>query len=59
MREVMIYPLTWSVSYLWLMRSVLLLRDSSGEKGDDLPSHMVSLSPVADEISAIVVRELR
>ena len=28
-------------------------------KGDDLPSHMVSLSPVADEISAIVVRELR
>ena len=55
----MIYPLTWSVSHLWLMRSVLLLRESSGERGDDLPSHMVSLSPVADEISAIVVRELR
>ena len=55
----MIYPLTWSVSHLWLMRSVLLLWESSGEKGDDLPSHMVSLSPVADEISAIVVRELR
>ena len=41
------------------MRSVLLLWESSGEKGDDLPSHMVSLSPVADEVSAIVVRELR
>ena len=59
MRKVMIYPLAWSVSHLWLMRSVLLLRESSGEKGDDLPSHMVSLSPVADEISAIVVGELR
>ena len=53
----MIYLLTWSVSHLWLMRSVLLLWESSGEKGDDLPSHMVSLSPVADEINAIVGRE--